>query len=223
MVLSILCYFSKKFTIHQIRYSKIEKEALSLLLALQHFEVYIGSNSHPNTVHTDHNPLVFLKRMQNLNQRLMRWSLTVQDFNLNTKHKKGAENSVADALSREKRLKTNGLYQFQYLCLSVYEGKRCPDSWMRFGCSCYYKSTEKKTWNESRSFCQENGSDLVVLNSKEEQVGVFTLVPSTESWIDFVSFTTLLNSFFMTEPDCKCVKSFKNTENVCNIIIQTIL
>ncbi|XP_023815530.1 C-type lectin domain family 17, member A-like isoform X2 [Oryzias latipes] len=67
--------------------------------------------------------------------------------------------------------------------IEVYEGKRCPDSWMRFGCSCYYKSTEKKTWNESRDFCQENGSDLVVVNSKEEQDFLSTLEPTSESWI----------------------------------------
>ncbi|XP_023815529.1 CD209 antigen-like protein D isoform X3 [Oryzias latipes] len=53
--------------------------------------------------------------------------------------------------------------------IEVFEGKRCPERWMRFGCSCYYKSTEKKTWINSRDFCQKNGSDLVVVNSKEEQ------------------------------------------------------
>uniref|UniRef100_A0A3P9IKK2 C-type lectin domain-containing protein n=1 Tax=Oryzias latipes TaxID=8090 RepID=A0A3P9IKK2_ORYLA len=65
------------------------------------------------------------------------------------------------------------------------EGKRCPEGWKRFGCSCYYKSTEKRNWYNSRSFCQKNGSDLVVVNSKEEQVGVFTLVPFQllVSWI----------------------------------------
>ncbi|KAK0151874.1 Retrovirus-related Pol polyprotein from transposon 17.6 [Merluccius polli] len=39
-----VCYFSKKFTKHQSQYSTIEKEALSLLFALQHFEVYVGSS-----------------------------------------------------------------------------------------------------------------------------------------------------------------------------------
>ncbi len=34
-----VCYFSKKFTIAQQKYSTIEKETLALVLALQHFEV----------------------------------------------------------------------------------------------------------------------------------------------------------------------------------------
>ena len=36
-------YFSKKFNKHQHNYSTIEKECLSLILALQHFEVYLTS------------------------------------------------------------------------------------------------------------------------------------------------------------------------------------
>ena len=93
-------YFSRKFNKHQARYSTIEKETLALLLSLQHFEVYVGSSCLPIVVYTDHNPLVFLSRMYNHNQRLMRWALLAQEFNLEIKHKKGSENVLADALSR---------------------------------------------------------------------------------------------------------------------------
>lgn len=58
-----VCYFSKKFQKHQKSYSTIEKEALALILALQHFEVYIGSSSQPVTVYTDHNPLVLINEV----------------------------------------------------------------------------------------------------------------------------------------------------------------
>ena len=95
-----VCFFSKKFNKHQLNYSTIGKEALALLLALQHFEVYLGSSPVPVTVYTDHNPLVFLSRMYNQNQRLMRWALIAQNYNLEIKHKKGTENIMADALSR---------------------------------------------------------------------------------------------------------------------------
>ena len=95
-----VCYFSRKFNKHQLKYSTIEKETLALLFALQHFEVYVGSSILPVVVYTDHNPLVFLSRMYNQNQRLMRWSLIVQNYNLIIRHKKGSENVMADALSR---------------------------------------------------------------------------------------------------------------------------
>ena len=94
-----VCFF-KKFNKHQLNYSTIEKEALALLLALQHFEVYVGSTPLPVVVYSDHNPLVFLSQMRNSNQRLMRWSLLLQDFNIEIRHKKGKDNVIADALSR---------------------------------------------------------------------------------------------------------------------------
>ena len=94
-----VCYFSRKFDIHQKHYSTIEKEALALISALDHFDVYVSS-SQVLVVYTDHNPLVFLNRMRNSNHRLMRWSLFLQGFNLEIKHIRGRDNVLADALSR---------------------------------------------------------------------------------------------------------------------------
>ncbi|CAI5692037.1 unnamed protein product [Oreochromis niloticus] len=61
------------------------------------------------------------------------------------------------------------------------EGKRCPDRWRRFGCSCYFKSTERKTWSDSRRDCHDKGADLVMINSKEEQEFIRNM--RGESWI----------------------------------------
>ena len=95
-----VCYFSRKFNKYQVKYATIEQEALAVLFALQFFEVYVGSSSLPVVCYTDHNPLVFLQRMRNHNQRLMRWALLIQDYNLEIRHKKGSDNVIADALSR---------------------------------------------------------------------------------------------------------------------------
>ena len=95
-----ICYFSRKFNKHQRNYSTIEKECLALLLALLHFDVYLGTTVYPVLVFTDHNPLTFINRMKNKNQRLVRWSLTLQEYNLDIKHIKGKDNVMADALSR---------------------------------------------------------------------------------------------------------------------------
>ena len=50
-----ISFFSKKFNAYQLNYSVIEKEAFALVLALQHFNVYLDSRM-PIVVFTDHNP-----------------------------------------------------------------------------------------------------------------------------------------------------------------------
>ncbi|XP_054911182.1 CD209 antigen-like protein E [Poeciliopsis prolifica] len=62
-------------------------------------------------------------------------------------------------------------------------GKWCPDGWTRFGCSCYFKSQERKSWSDSRSYCQDKGADLVIINSKAEQEFITQLNKNGESWI----------------------------------------
>ena len=59
-------YFSCKFNQHQVNYSTIEKEALALLLTLQHFDVYLNTMLHPIIVYTDLNPLVFVNKTKKL-------------------------------------------------------------------------------------------------------------------------------------------------------------
>ena len=95
-----VCYFSKKFDKHQRNYSTIEKECLSLILALQHFQVYLSSANSPIVVFSDHNPLTFIHKMKNKNQRLLRWSLMLQEHNLDIRHIKGRDNIIPDTLSR---------------------------------------------------------------------------------------------------------------------------
>ena len=95
-----ISYFSHKFDKHQRNYSTSEKETLALVLALQHFDFYLSAATFPIQIYTDHNPLVFLSRMKNKNQRLLRWSLALQAYDLKITHIRGKDNIVADALSR---------------------------------------------------------------------------------------------------------------------------
>ena len=95
-----VCYFSRKFNKQQKNYSTIEKECLALILAIQHFEVYLTSSPSPIVVFSDHNPLSFLHKLKNKNQRLLRWSLMLQEYDLDIRHIKGRDNIIPDALSR---------------------------------------------------------------------------------------------------------------------------
>ena len=99
-ILHPVCYASTKFKQHQIPHSTIEKEEAALLMALDKFDVYLSCTPYEIEVFSDHNPLQFITRMKNKNQRLMRWYLALQPYNLVVKHIKGHANVIADSLSR---------------------------------------------------------------------------------------------------------------------------
>ncbi|PIO28251.1 hypothetical protein AB205_0202090 [Aquarana catesbeiana] len=46
----------------------------------------------------------------------------------------------------------------------------CSEGWNHYGLSCYYFSSDKKTWNASKKDCEDKEAHLVVINGKEEMV-----------------------------------------------------
>lgn len=92
-------FLFKKCNPSQLNYSVIEKETLTLVWALLHFEVYIDYSG-PLVIYTDHNPFTFLHSLYYLNHRLMHWILFLQSFCLEIRHINGPDNLIADALSR---------------------------------------------------------------------------------------------------------------------------
>ena len=95
-----VAYFSKKLNEAQCKYSTIEKETLALVLALDHFEIYLSNSLNPIKIYTDHNPLVFLRKFKNKSQRLLKWSIILQDWNLDIHLIPGRNNIIPDTLSR---------------------------------------------------------------------------------------------------------------------------
>ena len=98
-----VAYYSKQHNAAQRNYSTVEKECLAVVNALKHFEAYINPTRTLH-LHTDHNPLVSLKRLMltKSNPRLVRWSLLLQGYDLAISHVKGKDNILADTLSRPK-------------------------------------------------------------------------------------------------------------------------
>ncbi|KAK9976534.1 hypothetical protein ABG768_021739 [Culter alburnus] len=57
------------------------------------------------------------------------------------------------------------------------------NGWIYNHSSFYYISSEKKSWNESRSYCTERGADLIIINNKEEQDFVQKNIRGSLVWI----------------------------------------
>nr|GEY27300.1 reverse transcriptase domain-containing protein [Tanacetum cinerariifolium] len=91
-------YASKTMTDAQAHYTTTEKELLAVVYAFEKFLPYLVLSK--IIVYTDHSALKYLFNKQDAKPRLLRWVLLLQEFNITVHDKKGAENLVADHLSR---------------------------------------------------------------------------------------------------------------------------
>uniref|UniRef100_A0A3Q3IXD6 C-type lectin domain-containing protein n=1 Tax=Monopterus albus TaxID=43700 RepID=A0A3Q3IXD6_MONAL len=70
-----------------------------------------------------------------------------------------------------------------YPC-SQFTDIRCDTDWRKFDISCYFISNIKKNWTDSRKACMAQGADLVVIDSRDEQVFVHGLLQTGQNaWI----------------------------------------
>ncbi|GKA30087.1 reverse transcriptase domain-containing protein [Tanacetum coccineum] len=91
-------YASKTMTDAQAHYTTTEKELLTVVYALEKLRPYLVLSK--TIVYTDHSALKYLLAKQDAKPRLLRWILLLQEFDVIIRDKKGAENLVADHLSR---------------------------------------------------------------------------------------------------------------------------
>ena len=106
-------YVSRTFNSAQTNYTTTKKKLLTVMFALDKFCLYLIDSS--TIVYYDHVVVRYLMSKQDAKLRLIRWILLLQEFNLTSKDKKGAENVVADNLSRltnEFSIKTTPINDF---------------------------------------------------------------------------------------------------------------
>ncbi|GKC12457.1 reverse transcriptase domain-containing protein [Tanacetum coccineum] len=91
-------YASKTLSDAQTNYTVTEKELLAVVYAFEKFWSYLVLSK--TIVYTDHSALKYLFNKQDAKPRLIRWVLLLQEFTIEIRDKKGAENLAADHLSR---------------------------------------------------------------------------------------------------------------------------
>jgi hypothetical protein len=93
-----VAFESKKLTEAEVKWTTTEQEMWAVIHSLHIWRCYLEGVKFE--IHTDHNPLVYLKTQPNLSRRQARWSDYLQRFEFEWKYVKGTENTAADALSR---------------------------------------------------------------------------------------------------------------------------
>ena len=88
----------RKLQPREMKLSTTEKECLAIVWAVETFRYYLFGRKF--ILQTDHNPLVWLNQVKNKNRKLLRWSLTLQEYDIELEHKCGEKHVNVDALSR---------------------------------------------------------------------------------------------------------------------------
>nr|KYP34642.1 Retrovirus-related Pol polyprotein from transposon 17.6 [Cajanus cajan] len=97
----VIYYASRTLDVAQANYTAMEKELLAIIFALDKFWSYLlGSRV---IVFTDHATLKYLLKKAESKPRLIRWMIWLQEFDLDIRDKSGAQNLVANHLSRIER------------------------------------------------------------------------------------------------------------------------
>ena len=101
--ISTLSFASRKLSETEQRYSQIDREALSIIFAVNKFEKFILGRKF--VLRTDHRPLIHIFNPSSsvnktANARLVRWSLLMSSFNYDIEFIAGTKNNQADFLSR---------------------------------------------------------------------------------------------------------------------------
>lgn len=160
-------YFSRRTTESESKYHSFELETLAIVSALKRFRVYLQGT--PFKIVTDCNSLTLTLNKKELNPRIARWALELQNYDYTLEHRPGTRMQHVDALSRSNILvlETNTFEENLIIC----QGKDKKLSGLR-------DSLQK---SEDKFFEMRNG---VVYRKKGENI-LFCVPSDMESHVMF--------------------------------------
>ena len=79
------------------RYTTCEQELSAVVYAVEKFRIHVYGNK--IFVNTDNRALIFLQKCAITSNRVAKWLITIQEYDIELRHIKGIENYLADILS----------------------------------------------------------------------------------------------------------------------------
>lgn len=99
-----VAYFSKTTTASEAKFHSFELETLAIIYSLQRFRVYLEGI--PFKIITDCNSLTLTLNKKQVNARIARWALELENYNYSIQHRSCASMGHVDALSRNPLIAT---------------------------------------------------------------------------------------------------------------------
>uniref|UniRef100_A0A8R1HMZ2 RNA-directed DNA polymerase n=1 Tax=Caenorhabditis japonica TaxID=281687 RepID=A0A8R1HMZ2_CAEJA len=98
--IQVVAYGSRTLSEVETCRPAIQIELGAIVFALRHFKPYIWLSK--IILHTDHRPLVHILAKSKVNERIARWLIEIQQYDITIVHIDGKKNTVADCISRAK-------------------------------------------------------------------------------------------------------------------------
>lgn len=103
-----VAWAGRKMRDSEVHYATFEKELGAIIFTARQWRCYLENNQ-PVFIHSDHNPLRFLRTQQKLNSKQARWVESLSRINWHITYIPGDKNVVADAVSRATHLPTDSV------------------------------------------------------------------------------------------------------------------
>lgn len=98
MGVATVAYFNQTTNSAENKYHSYELEMLAVVCAVERFHLYLYGIKF--TIITDCNAIVYAVKKANLNPRIARWTLVLQNYTFDITHRSGTCMSHVDALNR---------------------------------------------------------------------------------------------------------------------------
>src|SRR5437868_1856585 len=95
-----VAYRSKMMKPAECNYDVHDKELLAIVQALKEWRRYVAGSQHKVRILTDHKNLVPFMTTKKLNERQIRWSKTLSQYDIKLEYRPGKEGGKPDALTQ---------------------------------------------------------------------------------------------------------------------------
>ena len=111
--MGILAFASRALSKSEKNYSPTKKELLAIIFAVRKFDTYVSGRKF--VLETDHKALLYLFTQKNVNRMMTEWFDTLLSYDFDIIHVPGAENVLADAVSRKDEPATLAMLTIDHL------------------------------------------------------------------------------------------------------------